>query len=62
MALWRPGCKVSLGLVFPLLVLLALVRLVCGVLDLRLRKAMVAMSPVETAPLLALEYTAACGP
>ena len=61
-ALWRPGCTVSAGLVFTLLVLLALVCLVCRVLDFSLRKAMVAMFPVEMAPLSALEYTVVCGP
>ena len=62
----RPGCRTSAVLVSPRLVLSALVRLVCCLLVFwlsvacrlsapQLRKAMVAMAPVERAPPSALE-------
>ena len=68
----HPGYRTSAALVLPRLVLLVLVHLACCMLVFQLlvvrkplvfqsRKAMVAMDPVETAPLSALEYTAACG-
>ena len=66
------GCRTLAALVFPQLGLSALVCLVrcmlvfqlfvaCKPLVFQLRKALVAMAPVETAPTLALEYTMACG-
>ena len=52
--LWTLARLVYSLLVFLLLVWSALARLVCKLLVVQLRKAMVAMVPVETAPLSAL--------
>ena len=71
-ALVRLRCRMLAALVFLQLVLLALACLVqcllvfrllvvCRLLASQLRKAMVAMALVETAPSSALEYMAACG-
>ena len=54
------ACLVHCLLVFLLLVWLALMHLVHRLLVFLLRKATVAMVPVETAPSLVLEYMAAC--